>query len=211
MKVLLKLSGSVFLKTIIVTVMSFFMCLSFSVICTAVFKGPEKGYTATIYDEKGNVVEDTYTYYYSSGDDLIKLKYNDKIESKEYTFSKQSITEVTKTGNTVFTVVTQLFVILLLNAFIYSKLWHEGTKDDNAVRFGHMSEDKLKGLKVGLLANIPYALIFVCAFISFLIKKGFSAVSAIYVITNYNFWPILNAVWGYTNTTDAGTVRQGTL
>lgn len=198
-KVMLKLSGNVFLKIIIVTFMSVFMCLSFSVICTAAFKGAEKGYTATVYDSKGNVVEDTYTYYYADGDDLIKLKYADKIESKEYTFSSQSIFEVSKTGNAVFTVVTQLFIILLLVAFIYSKMWHEGTKDDNAVRFGHMKEDKLKGLKVGLLANVPYVLIFAWAFIAFALKKAVGLSSAIYVIANYYFWPLLNAVWGHVN------------
>ena len=51
----------------------------------------------------------------------------------------------------------------------YSDLWTLGDKDNNNVTFGRLAEDKLRGLKIGLLAGIPG---FVCYILLILSRFG---------------------------------------
>lgn len=55
-------------------------------------------------------------------------------------------------------VLSSILMLLLLAAFPYSIVWSKGDRDKNSVNFGHMQEDKLRGLKVGLMAAIPSAI-----------------------------------------------------
>lgn len=52
----------------------------------------------------------------------------------------------------------QLIALIVYVAMIYSPSWFCGDRDSNAVQFGHMQADPLKGLRIGLVAMIPFAL-----------------------------------------------------
>ncbi len=146
---------SLFLRLIIVNVMCFFMVISFNVLASAAFT-ENIGYTAFGTSSESAEQVELYTHYYSDGEDL-KLK---EYEEQGYTITKSNIrSTISGKGYTVFLVVTQLFCAILIVSFIYPNFWSMGTKDSNLVHFKHKNEDKLKGLKCGLIAVAPVLLI----------------------------------------------------
>ncbi|MBQ2781199.1 MAG: hypothetical protein IJF42_06545 [Clostridia bacterium] len=66
----------------------------------------------------------------------------------------------------IYNVVTTACMLLLLVCMCYSDMWTLGDKDNNNVNLGRMAEDKLYGLKVGLLASVPSFITFVLLVIS---------------------------------------------
>lgn len=89
-------------------------------------------------------------------------------------------------------VVTLIFQLLLFANILYSCAWQYGNKDLNAVKFNRMPEDKLRGLKIGLIASIP-------AFASFVLLVaeklfGFwSGYTALYRLGHLGFYPAV--IW----------------
>ena len=151
MKEILKTSASLFGRTIIIDIMCFFLVISLSVLTTAAFS-ENIGYIAFGTSSESEQSVELYRHYYKDGDDTQKAQY----EEEGYTITESKIrSEVSATGNTVFLVVAELFCLLLTVSFVYPKFWQMGTKDSNLVHFKHKNEDKLKGLKCGLLAIIP--------------------------------------------------------
>lgn len=49
--------------------------------------------------------------------------------------------------------------ILIFIALLYNTAWHEGSRDPNRVKYGHMDKFMLKGFVAGLLALIPYVIL----------------------------------------------------
>ena len=66
-------------------------------------------------------------------------------------------------------IVLQLFCLVLYCPIVYMAAWSLGARDRNYVLYGHMKEDKLRGVKIGLIAIIPY---FICALFLILAKAG---------------------------------------
>jgi hypothetical protein len=58
-------------------------------------------------------------------------------------------------------VLSSLFMLLIYGIFPYNMMWNRGSRDNNFVNLGRISQDKLFGLKVGLLATAPSALIYI--------------------------------------------------
>ena len=155
MKEIFKMGLSLFGKIIVINFMCFFLVISLSVLSNAVFT-ENIGYTAFGAKEGEEKTSQLYTYYFKDGEDTEKEKY----EAEGYTITTSTIrSSISKTGNTVFLTVTQLFNIILLAGMIYPALWQRGTKDSNLVHFKHQPEDKLKGLKCGLIATVPSILL----------------------------------------------------
>lgn len=90
-------------------------------------------------------------------------------------------------------VIASICMLLLTAAFPYSIVWSKGDRDKNSVNFGHMQEDKLRGLKVGLMAGIPGALAYIVLILS---KLGvfFPGYIFVYRFINTPFLPIINAL-----------------
>ncbi|HCA30971.1 MAG TPA: hypothetical protein DEP23_16150 [Ruminococcaceae bacterium] len=114
---------------------------------------------------------------------------------------KQSIrTEMSAGASLALDTISQLFMLILLVTLVYSKLWERGDKDNNSVNFGRMQEDKLRGLKVGLMAAIPsfvfYILLFFCKLGLISDKYMF-----IYRFLNISFMPIISNLTGRSSTT----------
>ena len=92
-------------------------------------------------------------------------------------------------------IISQTFMLILLVAMVYSKLWERGDKDNNRVNFNRMPEDKLRGLKVGLMAAIPsfaFYLLLVVSKLGLITDKYF----ALYRFLNISFMPIINRLAG---------------
>jgi len=156
-KMALKLYG----KIVLATVMCFFIVISINVIATGFFT-KNIGYVAYGTTSTDSEPVELYTHMEADGEDKLKEKY----EEDGYTITTSNIrSEVSKSGRVFFLVVSQIFCLLLLLTFIYSPLWEIGIKDNNLVKFGHKSEDKLRGLRCGLLASIPYGIFVIAIFV----------------------------------------------
>lgn len=90
-------------------------------------------------------------------------------------------------------VIASICMLLILAAFPYSIVWSRGDRDKNSVNFGHMQEDKLRGLKVGLISAIPAGI----AYIVLIVSKIFDVLPTyvfFYRLGNVPFLPLLNAI-----------------
>lgn len=151
MKENFKTGAKLFLKLIVVNIMCFFVVMSFSVLSTAAFT-KNVGYKAYGTSSDSSEPQELYTHYYADGEDTKKAEY----EGRGFTVSESKIrSEMTRGGTAAFLAVSQIFCILILFSFIYPNIWHIGTTDSNLVKFKHKAEDKMKGLKIGLIAVAP--------------------------------------------------------
>lgn len=151
MSEIFKKAAALYGKIIIVNIMCFFIIISFNVLITAAFT-ENIGYKAYGTMEGSEQSEELYTYYYDEGEDTQRAKF----EKEGYKISESKIrSEVSATGNTLNTVLIAVFCTAILMIVIYPQFWQLGTADSNLVHFKHKKEDKLKGLKAGLIATVP--------------------------------------------------------
>lgn len=100
-------------------------------------------------------------------------------------------TEMATNTKIAFDIIIQIAMAILFVVFPYSQLWDQGDRDHNSVQFGHMAEDRLRGLKVGLMASIPAA----AAFLLLIVLKAvrvFPQYAVYYRWLNVCFWSIFN-------------------
>lgn len=89
--------------------------------------------------------------------------------------------------------VTQILMLIIFLAFPYSNLWYIGDHDRNAVLFGHRAEDKWRGAKIGLLADLP-ALAMWLLLVAGKLTGGLPGFVKWYRWMNVCFWPWFNHV-----------------
>lgn len=149
----MKLSGSI----ITAVVISFFLCISVNVICTALFT-EFTGYKAYVYEsETDEQVIAEYEHSYSDGEDTQKKEY----EEQGYTVTTVKVrSSLTGSGKAVFLVSTQLLSLIMVVAFASNTAYKQGFKDSNLSKIGHIKKDMLKGLKIGLVGNAPFYVLF---------------------------------------------------
>lgn len=182
----IKGGATLFLKIVVVMLMGFFLSISTSILCVAGFTDVI-GYTvygAKEGDEKATVL---YTYYYADGEDTKAEQFAD--EGYKVTNMLKIRSELKDTGKIVYTVGTQSIIVIILFAFVYSQLWKKGNKDLQNVKLGRLTEDKLRGLKIGLIAFVPQMVSFLCLFIP-------KFKTAFYKIANYHFFITNDAIIG---------------
>ena len=161
MKSIVKTATAIVLRQVFVAVMNVLICVAFLMFATLLFTEAE-GYYALVTKpgESEKIAE--YNYSFSQGEDTKKAQY----EKDGYVVTTvKTRNEMSRREETIFYLFTQLFLIVNVTAFIYPYLWRMASEDSNLVKFGHRNEDKLKGLKVGLLADIPLVIIFAAVFI----------------------------------------------
>ncbi len=172
MKGIAKLGFKLYGKVVIATIMAFFVVISVNVIANG-FMSQEVGYQAYGIKEGSEKQELLYEHLFSDGEDTQK----EKFKEQGYKITEQKTLRITKSGETFFLIAAQIFSLMILMAFIYSFMWKEGIRDNNLTKFGHIKADKLKGLKVGFVASIPYGLFMLVLFVMrFITHTNFSAV-----------------------------------
>ncbi|MBE6776730.1 MAG: hypothetical protein E7542_01255 [Ruminococcaceae bacterium] len=139
------------------------LCIVGSILClvlTATFNmiganllGKQIGYSMQgEFEDKENSAVILYSHYYDDGEDLEKAKF----EEKGYTLTEIPI----KIPTTAWNIFAQFCLFCMMGIFVYNELWKLGFKDNNLVRIGKKTEDKLKGLKIGLITTTPSILLF---------------------------------------------------
>lgn len=113
----------------------------------------------------------------------------------ENQFVESIRTEMPKTASVAMDILSQSFMFVLFATLIYSKLWERGDRDANSVNFGRMEEDKLRGLRIGLIAAVPsivFYLLLVVSKLGLITEKYFF----IYRFLNLTFMPVMSALTG---------------
>ena len=107
-------------------------------------------------------------------------------------------------------IVALLFQGLLFCSMVYATMWTRGDKDNNAVRFKRMQEDKLKGLKIGLVAAIPSIL----SYVLLIAEKCFHfypGYAALYRLLQMAFYPIVIWAFGSNVTLTTAQISWGSI
>ncbi len=151
-----KFASKIFLRIIAVSVICFFVAISFMVLCTGF--GTEKiGYTVYGATEGDDELKELYTYYYADGVDEKEAEF----ANQGYAMQKLTLrSELSGGVKAFFLVATQIAGLFILIGFIYHYLWELGAKDCNLIKFGHIKGDNLRGFKIGLIASVPNILFF---------------------------------------------------
>ena len=149
MKSLFKDSAKLFGKTLLVSLLCFFVVISVMVVSVGFFAEPAGYYVTGTKDGK---VENLYTYYTADGEDT---KY-ETYEKQGYALEKTEIKLVPEAKEKGSFVLAQILCIGILGIFIYPRLWERGYKDRNLAQTGNIVGDQWRGLKLGLIAIIPW-------------------------------------------------------
>lgn len=149
-------------RSVVVSFIAFLLYASFTIIVSGMTT-KELGYTI-MKSEDGQNFEDIYTHYHSDScqdeNGCDDPRYNEYAQKTEYYKSpirstvSPKVSSVTKWGS-------QIIVLVILYGVIYSLMWKAGDANADMAELGSKKIDKLKGLKVGLIADIPYALLYV--------------------------------------------------
>lgn len=194
MKSNIKIATSISIRYYVAALITFFVYLSLTVVATGAFT-EINGYTA--YNAETNEV--LYDYYYSEGEDTKRVEYEkDGIEIGEL-----PIRSKVSGGGKIFTDLTgQIIGGLVLIGFIYGSLYKLGDGDANLAQFNHIQLDKIRGLKIGILAVIPSFLAWLVAVIA---KTGLISGNwySLFRFMSYQTFTLINAIFGQsTSSTD---------
>lgn len=196
LKVALKVWG----RVIIATIMCAVLYLSMSVLGNGLF-GRTVGYRIAQTDEAGatQLVEE---HYFTDGETEESIP--EATEGQRVV----KITEIPHAVKVLLDVLTQLMLLFLMGVFPYNLLWELGGKDDTGVRYKGKTSDPLRGLRIGALATVPAALLYIGAWAVKLTGKG-AAYLAIYRIMQIPYLPYINGVLG--NVTEPAKLPVGGL
>ncbi len=182
----LAISGSI--RYYIAALITFFVYTSLIVVGTGAFT-TVVGYMA--YNTQTG--EMLYNYYYSEGEDIKKAEY----EAQGIEVSTMSLRSELSGGAKVFTdVLGQVIGGVVTVAFINSLLYKTGDRDANLVAFGHKQQDKIRGLKIGLLMIIPSFAAWLIAVVAKLGVIGSNWYS-LFRFMSYQTFMLVNAIFGY--------------
>ncbi len=196
----LKLYG----RMIVISILSFFVVISIFAFGNAVF-ADEVG--EKVVGTKNGKSETLYVHYYEDGEDTKLAEY----EKQGYEIAKIKEKKMSSGKNVLTIVIAEVFALGLLVSFVYPTLWEKGNKELNLVRIGKKPEDKLRGLKMGVVASVPPILMFlVLAVGKFSFFKQIS--STVYYLVNFVFFPVYKLVFeGASGDVIAANVKNGDL
>ena len=143
----LAISSKVLLRLLLCTVLCAILYFSMLTIATAMFSDVV-GYQ--VYDTQ---TEKGVSYYFSDG-----ATADDKPETTE-TLIVTDLREVGESTLLVFQIISQIMMLIVLAIFPYHILWEFGNRDDTNVRYKGQRPDPLRGYKIGALASMPYAIL----------------------------------------------------
>lgn len=177
-----------FLRLILINIMCFLVVMSISAFGLAAFS-KETGYDAYGTKKEGEKPAYLYTYSLKDGEDT-KIK---EYEKDGYKMTLMPNREMSKTTDAVMLLVGQVFALGILIAFIHPKIWDKGSRDCNLVKFQHEKKDILKGFKIGCIAMIPNAIMYLCMVVG---KDSFAANFRVgyYKLINASFYPVYDFI-----------------
>ena len=194
-----KLAVKCFSRSVIVSIMAFLLYAFLTVIVSGMTT-KELGYTI-MYSADGENFEDVYIHNHT--DDCFDENGCDDEKYTEYTakpnyYKTTTRSEVSKKNTALTRWIAQLASLGILYIIIYTAMWQAGDSNANMSEMGNIKREKYKGIKAGLIADIPYALlyIFLAVTSAFKILPNFPGIYKIatYFMFGFNdtFIPVVN-------------------
>ncbi len=144
----------VWLRLVLASILCFIVWLSIDAMGLS-FMGEITGYEIYEYDANGKNPQLVVSHTYTDGEDReaqIELTENQVITK---------LRSMSPRDKAIMDVISSIFTWLIFGLFPYNILWNMGSHDDNYVQLGRMQKDEWFGLKVGLVASIPAAALYV--------------------------------------------------
>ena len=192
------LVGKCIIRSVTVSVMAFILFASLTIIVSGMTT-KELGYTIMKSDD-GENFEDVYTHYHEdscfdeNGCDDTRAG-----EIGEVGYYKTTIrSEVSKKNMAIVRWIGQAATLGILYILIYSLMWKAGDADANMAELGNSKRNIYKGLKAGLIADIPYAVLYIILIVTsaFKVWPGYPSIYKIstYFMYAFNdtFIPVVN-------------------
>lgn len=186
-----KLATQCFIRTLLATFLSLIIFMSITFVVTGV------NYKVIGYDviyKDGDKVETVYTYMYTGEEpeNWVDEKLNEYMDKDGY--YKQTIpNQLSKTAMSVVSWVSQILSLIVWGALIYIVNWNVGNADADKHELGDAPIDKLRGLKAGLIAVIPFAVTYFVLVFAKISNIPSWAVS-LFKIFNYNCFAFNNMI-----------------
>jgi len=154
-----KLAMQCFLRTLVAAFITLLIYMSIIYVVTGInYKA--LGYEV-LYTEDGENYETVYTYMYTGEED------EDWVDEKlaEYMnkdgYYKQTIpNQLSQSAKNTVAWISQAISLIVWGALIYAVTWNVGNADAGKNELGNTPIDKMCGLKAGLVAVIPYTVIY---------------------------------------------------
>ena len=179
-------------RVVIVLFMSVFVCISVSALCTALFT-EEVGYDVYGLPQNGDGPILLYRHYTADGEDTQMKEY----ETQGYSLRKAEVrSELSKTAKTVCLLSIQGINLLMLIAAIYPSLWQLGAEDS---KFTSTKADRLKGVKIGLVSQIPDFLLW-CAVAVLALGAGSATPVTTYRLLHCQYYALVQCILGSAQT-----------
>lgn len=199
-----KLSVQCLLRTLLATFLSLVIFMSITFVVTGVnYKA--LGYEV-LYSEDGENFETVYTYMYTGEEpeDWVDEKLNEYMDKEGY--YKQTIpNQLSESAMSVVSWISQIIALVVWGALIYIVNWNVGNADADKHELGDAPLDKLRGLKAGLVAVIPFAVTYLILVIA-KISNTFHWTVSLFKIFNYNCFAFNNMI--ITNGLDSISISE---
>lgn len=194
----LSVATKVFTRLLLATILCAILYISMNVISTAFFSDVV-GYQ--IFEQNDNQeVSMVVEHYYQPGDVIQTAETMDLAENQMFS----AIRVVADTTKRVMDIVSQVLMLIVLGVFPYHILWEFGNRDDTNVRYRGQRPDPWRGVKIGLLAMVPFAL----SWLLLVVSKYIAVLGGylpVFRITAFAYMPYINLVLGnVTSAVDAG-------
>ncbi len=146
--------------------------------------GDEVGYRVIEQQEDGSAkyVPDM-EYHYKPGE-TSSIRFNLKLDKNQLA---EPIIEPSATTRTVMGILSQIIMLIVLGVFPYHILWQFGNRDDTNVRYKGQRPDPWRGVKIGCLAMVPFALMWV-----FLVVAKFAGWNGFFQAYNIISFPYIH-------------------
>lgn len=199
----IKPAVSCFIRYLVTTLITFFIYLSLTVIMVGFFT-ENVGYT--VYSVENGTTTELYRYFYSDVEDALYSTYESQGLQLTKVMTRSALEGIPKI---VTNGLTQAAGLIILYAFIHSVVWRLGDVDSNLNATGNRRLDKLRGLKIGLIANIPIVLSY---FILLLSKFNILSGNwySVYRFMNFAFFNVINVIFGQ-NTSSVQGASAGSV
>lgn len=189
----LAISGKVFLRLVLCTVLCLILHFSMMFIATGVFSDVI-GYQIHEETEAGDIFMVEEHIYAEGEKHLSKLDVEDNQVLTE-------LREVPPKTLLVFNILSQILLLIMFAIFPYHILWEFGNRDDTNVRYKGQRPDPFRGFTIGAIASIPYAVLWLLLVIAKLgvIPAGYLDV---YRLLTAPFFPLVQWVTANGNLQD---------
>lgn len=153
---LVKVSAKCFIKYAIGVFMSFFVVLSCVFIMTSV-SGQTTGYDVYYINPETNKNEFLYHYDISSGEDTKYAEY----ENSGYELIKSKNVALSKSRRNLAYAIAIILSLSIVTVILYGSIWDFANKESSVVHKSIEYSNKFRGLKIGLIANIPVFVLYI--------------------------------------------------